>query len=487
MLGSANAAAMGLLMARSISTSALQQAAPALATKSGGVASLFGFGVSSRVDTPLSEALPASVKPLQSTLPSAPPKIASGALDAGTKVIAVDGAAPVSAVTLVFSAGSAYESGATLGASKVLEAMAFKATSNRTTFRLTRELEKIGAVATAKAGRDHIAYSIGAVKLHAPEVVEILLDSVLNARFNHWEVVEAVAAAKAALTAASHDPAAVLSDVLHRAAYDGGLGQPLSVDASLLDHITNETLHRYLGATFSPSQAVLAAAGVGLDEFKQLANPLVSAGGSAASASTSSTYVGGALSVLVPTSPLTYVGLGFEAKGGLSDAKSAAAAAVVKVLLDEGRAVLPRSTKESDIFVSANGFSSLYKDTGLVGLLAAGSPAQGAALADAVCKKVEALAKGVSDAQLKQGKMLAVSAYKAQLATASGLSAALAPALLLSGKFAPTDFPAAVESLTGAEVAAFVAKGLKASPTFVTYGSMAAKLPRYEAVVKRFA
>lgn len=50
---------------------------------------------------------------------------------------------PVSTIAIAFEAGSSTENQHTLGASKVLAAMAFKATTNRTTFRLTRELEKV--------------------------------------------------------------------------------------------------------------------------------------------------------------------------------------------------------------------------------------------------------------------------------------------------------------------------------------------------------
>lgn len=385
MLGTGAMASLPALVRGLTTSSAAAAAVPAVASSSQGIASMFGFG-SARVTTPLSEPLPAAPKPLKGSVPSVAPKLESSSLDAGTKVAAIDTPSPVSTVALVFESGSGFETDATEGASKVLEAMAFKATSNRTTFRLTRELEKIGATASAKAGRESVAFSVSALKMHAPEAVEMLVDSVVNARASYWEVAEAVEAAKAALTAAAKDPNAVLTDVLHRAAFDGALGKPQLVDPSTLDHFTNATLKEFL-ATLHPSKSVLAAAGVGLSDLKALANPLVDKSGASAPAKPSSTYVGGSLNVLA-TSPLTHVALAFEAKGGLSDAKAAAAAAVVKQLLDEGRAVLPRAHKEHDVFVSASSFAHLYQSTGLVGITAASAPAQGAALVDAVSKKV---------------------------------------------------------------------------------------------------
>ncbi len=82
---------------------------------------------------------------------------------------------------------------------------------------------------------------------------------------------------------------------------------------------------------------------------------------------------------------------------------------------------------------------------------------------------------------------LVLGRYKAQLGSAAGLAAAAAPQLLLTGKFSPGEFAAAVEALSSADVAAYVAKAIKSAPTLVTYGSLAARPPRYEALAKRFA
>jgi processing peptidase subunit alpha len=492
MLGSASAAApataaMQLVRALATSTAASQSALPAVATKSGGgLASLFGFG-SARIDTPLSEALPSLPKPLKGSVPATAPALQTGSLTAGTKVAAVDGVSPVSAVSLVFGAGPATESGASLGSSRVLEALAFRATSNRTTFRLTRELEKIGAVASAKAGRDHLAFTLSAVKLHTPEAVETLIDSVLNAKLNYWEVQEGLQVAKAALTAELRDPINVLADALHRAAFDGGLGQPLHIDPSLIDGITHDSLREYLATTLNPAKAVLAGASVGLQELTALANPLVPGGSSAAGASASGSYIGGSLSVLAPTSPLTYVGLGIEAKGGLASAKAAATAAILRAALDDGRAVLPRTSKEHDVVRAATGYSSMFARTGVVGLIAASAPAQAPALLDYATKKLAALAKPLPDVALKAAKQVVVGAYRERMSTSAGLVGVAAPALLATGAFAPSEFVGAVESVTAADLAAFVAAGLKGKPTLVTYGSMSTRLPSSEDVAKQLA
>lgn len=50
----------------------------------------------------------------------------------------------------------------------------------RSTFRLTRELEKYGAASSCIAGREHIAYLVEGTCLQTAEVTELLLDAAVN-------------------------------------------------------------------------------------------------------------------------------------------------------------------------------------------------------------------------------------------------------------------------------------------------------------------
>ena len=75
------------------------------------------------------------------------------------------------------------------------------------------------------------------------------------------QVVEAADAAKSALTAAAASPAALIPDVLHRAAFDGGLGAPLLLDPASVTAVTNAHLRDFVTARMRGGRAVLTAAG----------------------------------------------------------------------------------------------------------------------------------------------------------------------------------------------------------------------------------
>ena len=63
---------------------------------------------------------------------------------------------PTATVGVFVDSGSAYETPETTGASHLLEYLAFKSTTNRTSFRITRELEGMGANVVASASREQV-------------------------------------------------------------------------------------------------------------------------------------------------------------------------------------------------------------------------------------------------------------------------------------------------------------------------------------------
>jgi hypothetical protein len=202
--------------------------------------------------------------------------------------------------------------------------------------------------------------------------------------------------------------------------------------------------------------------------------------------------VGGALNCIAPTA-LTYVGLAFEAAGGLSDSKAVASAAVVKALLEaEARPVLPYVGKRLEGVRSLKPITSMYRRSGLVrgsaapscpplpaarlhactacpppalrpprtwpparpaprrarrqrsqprpppapqiGVIAAAESSGAGKAVDQLSAKFEALAKGVSEPALAVAKAVAVSAYRSKLGSNAGAVEDFGKQLLARGK-----------------------------------------------------
>lgn len=102
---------------------------------------------------------------------------------------------PAASIGLYVDCGSIYEAPISIGATHLLERMAFKSTTNRSHLRIVREVEAIGGNVTASASREQMGYTYDALKTYVPEMVELLIDCVRNPAFLDWEVNEQVSLA----------------------------------------------------------------------------------------------------------------------------------------------------------------------------------------------------------------------------------------------------------------------------------------------------
>lgn len=453
-----------------------QYAVPAVAVPKAGM-----FGGSKRILTPLSEPL-ANVNIPNPTAPKAP-ELQTGTLANGVKAAALDASGPNTCVAAFVGGGSSVETEETAGASKLLEYMAFSATHNRTSFRIARELEKYGAVSSCVAGREHIAYVIEGTRLQASEVTEILLDSVLNQKLADWEVHDMLARVEEDLESAYSNPALLAHELLHKAAFSGGLSNSLLPDPASVNGLSGEALRAFMAQTFVAGNIAVTGAGVSLAQLQAVADPLLAgAAAGSAPAAAKSAYTGGFLACLSPGAEPT-VAVAFEAKGGLGDLKSTATAAVVKALLgSSSREVLPYNRKALDgPLTSVTPLVQVYKSTGLIGVMGTTSSGSSAAAADALTAKLKALASSTGEAQLAAAKQVALGGYQSAISARSGVVQDMGLQLLARGKFSAQEYAAAVAGLSAADVSKYVGEVLKSPLTMVAVGGIAS-LPKYDVV-----
>merc|ERR1712164_218038 len=146
------------------------------------------------------------------------------------------------AVGLYLESGSKYEQRYMSGASHMLERMAFKATMNRTNFRITKEAEVMSASLLAAASREQMSYTVDALKTHLPEAVELLCDSALNPKLANHEVANMAKDLKKEIEDLKMNPQAMLMEAVHATAYDGGLGNPLLASQESIEAIDGDAL-----------------------------------------------------------------------------------------------------------------------------------------------------------------------------------------------------------------------------------------------------
>ncbi len=459
--------------------------------------SLFG-GSSSRVDVPLTDPLP-GVHVAHNEPVEAVPKTEMTTLSNGVKIASENTPGATATLGLFVNSGSMYETPACMGISHLLEYMAFKATANRSSLRLIREIEAIGGNVMASASREQMAYSIDTTRATIPEALEILTDSVLNQKFELWEVKDAISRMEEDVKNLEDNPQTTLLEALHSVAFNGGLGHPLIAPKSVISNLTPEIAREFVNELYTGSRMVLSAAGVDHTDLVRLADPLLAGVKPGSEGEPPSQYMGGDWRQF-SAGALTHGVLAFEHAGGWNDVKSSVVATVLQYLLGGGGSFSaggPGKGMHSRLYTrvlnqyhwmhNCTAVTSIYNNTGIVGIYASAESSHAEDMVAVMCKEIESVAQDLTDVELERAKSAAKSSVVMNLESRAVICEDIGRQVLTYGHRKPiSEFINAIQDVKTSDVKAAVTKMLKSPPTLATIGDIA-NVPRYELVAKRFA
>ncbi|KAL6770558.1 MPPA1 [Auxenochlorella protothecoides x Auxenochlorella symbiontica] len=479
----------------------LQAAAPALAktAEKGFLSGLFGG--SNRVTTPLTDPLPGVQLPTPAPAPSSRPETHITILSNGVKVASENTPGATATLGIYVESGSVNETPANSGVSHLLEYLAFKSTAHRTHLRLVRDVEALGANVLASASREQMAYTIDLPRTLVPEALEVLADAVLAPRLAPHEVRDAAAKLEADLKGLADNPQLALLEGLHAAAYSGDLGKPLIAAEGAAARLTPADIADFLAENYTAPRIVLSGAGVDHQELAGLAEPLFSAvPGGPPAPSGGSAYTGGEFRRAAPGG-LTHAILAFEFAGGWRDVQGSVAATVLQYLLGGGGSFsaggpgkgmhsrLYRRVLNQHGWVSnCTALSSIYNDTGLVGIFASADADRADHLVRVLADEAAALVSDLKDGEeLERAKAAALSSVLMNLESRAVVAEDIGRQVLTYGSRKPAaEFAAAIQALTAKDLKASVKAALAKPPTLATLGDVA-RVPSLEAVRKHLA
>ena len=492
--------------ARGVSTSsAARMSLPALTTaqaKPSLMSAIFG-GSAGPAMPPMDQPVPGLAVPDPPVAPATAPGTIVTTLSNGAKIASEDTGGASLAVGMYIAAGSKNENPYTTGAAHLLERMAFKATRNRTAFRVTREAEVIGANLLASASREQMAYTVDCLKTNLPEAVELLADTVMNPKLADHEVADVASALKAEMTDLANNPANLMMEAVHAVAFDGGLGQPLVASAGALSRMDGDALAHFVQQSYVAPRVVLAASGCAHEDLVSVAEPLLAqlpAGAASAGAPDApSRYVGGDYRV-ASDSPVTNVVLAFEFAGGWRDTKASTAMTVLNTLMGGGGSFSaggPGKGMYSRLYTrvlnkhawaqNCTAFHSVFDDVGVVGVSGVADGDRAGDMVAVMAQEFAAVAAGaVTEEELSRAKAATVSSILMNLESKAIVAEDIGRQILTYGeRKAPAEFIAQVNALTVADVTAVAKKCVASKPTLCMVGDLSAA-PRYEALKAMF-
>ena len=395
-------------------------------------------------------------------------------------------------------AGSVHAAPGCGGVAQLIEALVFRGTKTRTPFRLNQEVEAIGGVQAAAASREQLAVSLDVPASNVAEAVEILADCVVNPRFQQWMVDEEVTKLEAGHKALEANPHGLLLEAANTVGYTGGLGEPLIAPKEQLANLSADYCAQFHAENFTGGRVALAVSGAEQAEVVTVGEELLAGLPAGRAPAVPSAYKGGEIKQH-SGGDLAHALLGYEFKGGWRDVKGSVVMTVLQMLMGGGGSFSaggPGKGMHSRLYkrvlnncpwvTNCTGFSSLYNDTGIVGIIGSADAAKGGDLVDTMYKEMEAVAAGgVTDVELERAKNCAIASIWMNLESKPIVCEDIGRQLLTYGKrTGGAEFAAEIAAVTKADITNGMQKLMKSAPTLVACGDVST-LPTYDSLASR--
>ncbi len=177
-----------------------------------------------------------------------------------------------SGIGVYIDAGSRYENEYLRGVSHIMDRLAFKSTSKRTSDEMLEALETLGGNIQCASSRESLMYQSATFNSAVPTTVALLAETIRDPLITEEEVQQQLETAAYEIGEIWSKPELILPELVHMAAYkDNTLGNPLLCPQERLTQIDRNTIEAYRQAFYQPERIVVAFAGVQHEEAVKVA------------------------------------------------------------------------------------------------------------------------------------------------------------------------------------------------------------------------
>lgn len=432
---------------------------------------------------------------------SAPAQIST--LPSGIRVATLPSASPIASVGVFVDGGSRYETPDNNGITHFLELMSLKSTTNRSDFRLVRDMLKLGANVSASSGREHLIYSADCLNEHVPHVLGTLGDVIQHHAFDQQEIIEEREKYLQSSDARDKIMDLKIMESIHEAAYNGtGLGLSLFAPAHNLDTFDHESLKHYTRSLFAPKRMVVSAVGVEHAELVALTNEVFNSLPRSDSdlVKVPAQYTGGEVRMHKRSSEgdgLTHFALAFETANWHS--KDLVAMCVLQMMMGGGGSfsaggpgkgmysrLYSNVLNKYDWAESCTCFNSIFTDSSLFGIYGTALPDKAHSLVDVMSKEVIRMTGPVDATELARAKNQLRSAVYMQLESRTLKLEDIGRQVITYGRVqSAQDISQQIEAVTPEDIQR-VAKSMIATPVTIAAAGDLTSLPRYEQIQRAF-
>lgn len=200
-------------------------------------------------------------------------------------------------------AGSRYETDGLRGVSHIIDRLAFKSTSKRSSDQMIESIESLGGNISCASSREALMYQAATFNSAVPITVGLLAETIRDATITDQEVQMQLDTADYEIGEIWAKPELILPELVHMAAYkDNTLGNPLLCPRERLPSIDKRTIQAYRNAFLTPERMVIAFAGTDHAEAVRLTEQYF--GDMRSTAVTASATIPQPTSTKTPSAPL---------------------------------------------------------------------------------------------------------------------------------------------------------------------------------------
>ncbi|TEY60566.1 hypothetical protein BOTCAL_0180g00010 [Botryotinia calthae] len=177
-----------------------------------------------------------------------------------------------SGIGVYIDAGSRYENEDLRGVSHIMDRLAFKSTSKRSSDEMLESIESLGGNIQCASSRESLMYQSATFNSAVPTTVALLAETIRDPLITEEEVVQQLVTAEYEIGEIWSKPELILPEIVHMVAYKGNtLGNPLLCPKERLSEINSNTIQQYRNTFYRPERMVVAFAGVQHEEAVKLA------------------------------------------------------------------------------------------------------------------------------------------------------------------------------------------------------------------------
>lgn len=399
----------------------------------------------------------------------------------GLVVASLETYSPLSRIALVAKAGPRFENGDNLGVTHCLRIAAGLSTQNMSSFGMTRSLEQVGANFTCTSSREYMFYRVECIRDNLELATEVLRQVTTAPAFKPWELTEIQNRLKLDLAILKSQPATMVYDLLHQAAFRKTLGNSLYAPDFMVGKYSREQLLNYMKSYYSTGRVALVGVGVDHEELVECAQKFTPFA-SAATAADKATYGGGEIRVNTGGS-LAYVAVAVE--GPSLAGKELLHAAVLQNVMGVGPSIKYSAggatslltqaiTKATSQPFAVSCLNANYTDNGLFGFFAIAQATEMEKVLQAAFKQFAAITKnGLDEKEVARGKQqlkarIAMQQEQSENSALDFAEQALSGEQLVS----PNDLFTFIEGITTADVTNVAKKLVNGTPTMAAVGNL---------------